>query len=103
MNIFELSSENFDEFLLTKNKTILIDFYANWCSPCKIFSKTIEQIASTSDNSLIIGKINVDDNQDLVQKYHISSIPTVLIFKNGSILKTLVGLKSKKEILSYLE
>ena len=93
------SEKEFDE--LIKNK-ILVDFYADWCGPCKMMSPIIDSIAEEGIQNLKIGKVNVDNNQDLAEKYNIMSIPTIIIFKNGSILKTFIGVVSKAEIINVI-
>ena len=86
------------------NKIILADFYADWCGPCKMLAPVIEQLDQEQDqNNIIICKINVDENQDLAQKYLIQSIPTIITFKNGEVYKKSIGLIPKTEILTMID
>ena len=100
MSVKQISNENFEKEILDAEKTAIIDFYADWCGPCKMMSPIIDEIAE--DENLIVGKVNVDDNQELAIKYDIMSIPTILIFKNGQLINRVVGVHDKNEILSSL-
>lgn len=100
MSVLKLSNENFNEEVLNSQKTTIVDFYADWCGPCKMMSPIIDEIAK--DENLKVGKVNVDENQGLAQKYDIMSIPTILIFKNGNLVNRFVGLRDKQEILNSL-
>ena len=100
MSVLKLSNENFNEEVLNSQKTTIVDFYADWCGPCKMMSPIIDEIAK--DENLKVGKVNVDESQGLAQKYDIMSIPTILIFKNGNLVNRFVGLRDKQEILNSL-
>lgn len=102
MSVLKITSENYEEEVIKSEKTVLIDFYADWCGPCKMMSPIIDQIAEEKADSLKVGKVNVDENQDLAMKYGIMSIPTVVVIKNGQVEKTFVGLRDKNEILNEL-
>ena len=97
-----LTSENFESEVLKSDKAVLVDFWASWCGPCKMLAPTIEAIAEEFD-SFKVGKVNVDDEPDLVQAYGISSIPTLILFKDGKAADMLVGLRSKEEIVKWAE
>lgn len=103
MNILKLTDENFKEEVLNSNKTVLVDFYADWCGPCKMMSPIIDEIAKEIGDKIKVGKVNVDDNQELAIKYSIMSIPTIVIIKNGEVVKTILGVRPKEEILKVLE
>ncbi len=103
MAVIKLESEReFDE-LLKEDKPVLVDFYADWCGPCKMMSPIIDSIAEENSNSIKVGKVNVDENQDSAMKYNVMSIPTILIFKNGNISKSFIGVTSKQEIMDALK
>ncbi len=102
MSVLKITSDNYEEEVMKSDKTVLIDFYADWCGPCKMMSPIIDQIAEEKADSLKVGKVNVDENQDLAMQYGIMSIPTVVIIKNGQVEKTFVGLRDKNEILNEL-
>ena len=91
VNIF--NEENFEEEVIKSEGTVLVDFYADWCMPCKMMSPIIDKISEEIAN-LKVGKVNVDNNQELAGKFGIMSIPTILIFKNGNLSKTFVGVTS---------
>ena len=102
MGVVTLTSGNFEEEVKKSDKIVIVDFYADWCGPCKMMSPIIDQIAEEKADSLKVGKINVDENQDLAMQYGVMSIPTIVILKNGQVQKKFVGLRDKNEILSEL-
>ena len=93
-----LTNQNFEEEVLKEEKLVLVDFFATWCGPCKMIAPVISQIAEEYKEKVKVGKVNVDEENDLAMKYQISSIPTLILFKNGNPIKTLIGLSSKSEI-----
>ena len=95
--ILTLGNKNFK--LALKKEVLLVDFWAPWCGPCKMVAPTLNEIAET-ETDITIGKVNVDHNQDLAKKYKVRNIPTMLIFKNGVEVGRIVGVKTKKAILS---
>ena len=96
VNVF--NEENFENEVINSDKTIIVDFYADWCGPCKTMSPIIDKIAEENVENIKVGKVNVDENQDLAMKYNVMSIPTILVFKNGNLVKTFIGVTSKSEI-----
>lgn len=96
------NEENFENEVLKTEGTVLVDFYADWCGPCKMMSPVIEQIAEENKENLKVGKVNVDDNSELAEKYNVMSIPTIIVFKNGNPVKGFVGVTSKEEIKEAL-
>ncbi len=97
MSVLEFTDNNFEEEVLKSDKTVLIDFYADWCGPCKMMSPIIDEIAE-ENSEVKVGKVNVDDNMEVAEKYQIMSIPTILVVKNGNVTKQFVGVTSKSEI-----
>lgn len=91
-----LTEENFEEEVLKSDKPVLVDFWASWCGPCKMLAPTIKQIAEENEGVIKVGKLNVDDAEDIAQKYGIVSIPTVILFKNGQEDKKSVGFVTKE-------
>ena len=100
MSVKTINEGNFEEEVLKSQTTTIIDFYADWCGPCKMMSPIIDEISE--DKSLTVGKVNVDDNTELAIKYDIMSIHTILIFKNGELVNRFVGVHDKNEILNSL-
>ncbi|MFB6246613.1 MAG: thioredoxin [Candidatus Pacearchaeota archaeon] len=92
----ELSPNNFSDFI--KEGTVLIDFYADWCMPCVMMSPIVDEMAKKFEGKAKVGKVNVDDNQELAQKYGVSSIPNFIIFKNGEIAESFNGSMSEEEM-----
>ena len=99
MEILKITGKNFEQEVLNSKTPVLIDFYADWCGPCKMMSPIIDEIAGELQEKAKVGKINVDENQDLAIEYNVMSIPTIMIFKEGKPAKTFVGVRSKSEIL----
>ena len=97
-----ITNTNFDEKVLQSDKTVLVDFYADWCGPCKALAPTLNEIATEQSEVTTIVKVDVDASQELATKYGIRGMPTMLIFKNGEIKGTLVGNQPKQAILSSL-
>lgn len=98
----EFNQETLNESI-EQNKPILIDFWAEWCGPCRIVGPVIEQVANEYEGKAIVGKVNVDENEDLAAEYRVRSIPTVLFIKDGKVVDTLVGAKPKSEYTERLE
>ena len=96
------TDENFNEEVLSSNIPVLVDFYADWCGPCKMLAPVIEALAGELEGKVKIGKLNVDDASETAQKYGIMSIPTLLYFKNGEVVNKTVGVVSKNEIEQIL-
>ena len=88
------------ELKLNSDKPVLVDFYADWCGPCKMMAPIIGEIAEELQGKAKVGKINVDENQELAMKYEVMSIPTLIIYKNGKEAKRFVGVRDKKELLN---
>lgn len=93
-----LTNQNFEEEVLKSQLPVLVDFFATWCGPCKMIAPVIAEIAERYEGKVKVGKLNVDEENELAMKYQILSIPTLVLFKEGKIVKTKVGLSSKSEI-----
>ena len=101
MSVLALNENNFEEEVLKSNNKVLVDFYADWCGPCKMMSPIIDEIAEEKQG-IKVGKVNVDNNQELAIKYNVMSIPTIIVFENGVPKKTFIGVTDKNEILEQL-
>lgn len=100
--IVTLSDHTFTETIATADKPILVDFWAEWCGPCKMLAPILDEVADEFADKLTIAKLNVDDNPAMAQQFNVMSIPTLLVFKNGEQVKQIVGAKGKAELLNDL-
>jgi thioredoxin 1 len=101
--IVTVSDAEFESSILQGDKPALIDFWAEWCQPCKMLAPTVEEIAGEYEGKVLVGKLNVDDNPATATKYGIRGIPTLLLFKGGQVVQQLVGVKSKAEIKKVID
>ena len=102
MEVMKVTSSNFEEEVLNSDKTVLIDFYADWCGPCKMFSPIVESVAEENEDIKVV-KIDVDNAQDLAIKYQVMSIPTIVVIKNGQEVNRNVGIVSKSQIVEMVK
>ena len=101
MAIVHITKENFESVVTKSGKTVLIDFWATWCGPCRMIAPIVEEIAAERDD-IIVGKIDVDQEIELAKQFRIVSIPTLVLMKNGETAATLVGYRPKADILKLL-
>ena len=101
MSVLKITNENFENEVLNSDKITIVDFYADWCGPCKMMSPIIDKIAEENID-IKVGKLNVDEAQEIAVRYNVMSIPTIILFKNGIEFKRLVGVTSKNNILNAL-
>ncbi len=101
--VIELTSENFEKEVANYAGTVLVDFWAPWCGPCRMVGPVVEEVAKDYSGKAKVGKLNTDDAQDIATKFGIRSIPTLLFFKNGTVVKQLVGAYPKSKITEQLE
>ena len=97
------SDQNFSQEVEKASMPVLVDFWAPWCGPCKMVSPIVEELAKEFSGRLKVGKLNVDDNQTTSAKYGIMSIPSLLVFKKGKVIKTMIGAQSKDNIKKGIE
>jgi|TARA_A200000113_G_C8863655_1_gene354108 thioredoxin 1 len=100
--LINLNKESFNK-AVSDTKPTLVDFWAPWCGPCLALAPILEEIANDLGDSVGIYKVNVDENTDLAQEHGVNSIPTILVYKNGALSETVVGVKTKDELLSILQ
>jgi thioredoxin 1 len=101
-NVHEFTDGNFQDEVLNADMPVLVDFWAEWCMPCRMLAPTIDEIASEFDGKVKVGKVDTDSNRDVSVKYGITAIPTVLLFKDGEIAKKFVGLTKKNDFAAAL-
>ena len=102
MEILSVTSANFEEEVLNSDKTVLVDFYADWCGPCKAYSPIVESVAAENEDIKVV-KIDVDNAQDIAYKYQVMSIPTTVVIKNGKEVNRAVGMMSKTDLLEMVK
>ena len=98
-----VTDAEFESTVLQSDKPVILDFWAEWCQPCKMLSPIVEEIAGEYEDAVKVGKLNVDDNPDTATKYGIRGIPTLLFFKDGQVVQQLVGVKPKSEIKKVID
>ncbi|MCB0631146.1 MAG: thioredoxin [Actinobacteria bacterium] len=100
---FEFTDDNFKSTALEEDKVTVVDFWAEWCGPCRMISPIIEELSKEYDGKALIGKVNVDDNPQISMRYGIRSIPTILILKNGEVVDKQIGTTSKQALANKIE
>ena len=98
----QITQQNFDSEVLQSTLPVIVDFYADWCGPCKMIAPALEEIATELTGRVKIAKVNVDEEGALAQRYNVQSLPTLLYFQNGEVVNQLIGATSKKNILGKL-
>ena len=99
----EINSENFENLVLKSNKPVMVDFWAEWCGPCRAIAPYVEQIAEDYADKAVVGKVDIENNPDLSNTYSVRNIPTLLFFKGGELVDKQVGLTSKASLASKLD
>jgi thioredoxin 1 len=102
-NIVTVTATNFDKEVLQSATPIVVDFWAEWCGPCKQIAPVLDELATEYDGKVKVAKVNIDDFQDLAARFRINSIPTFLFFKNGQVVDQVVGMRSKKDFKLKLD
>lgn len=102
-NILTLTDGNFSQEVTSSSQPVLVDFWAEWCGPCKMIAPLLDELASEYDGRVKIGKVNIDDHQNLATQHGIRAIPTLLVFKNGEVAEQIVGARSKRDLKASLD
>ena len=100
--IITLTSANFDETVKSSTTPILVDFWAEWCGPCKAMNPVLTEIAKEQDGNVIVAKLNVDEHGEIAQRFNVMSIPTMILFKDGEMQKQVTGAKGKSQLLAWI-
>lgn len=101
--IVVLTKENFDQEVLQSDKPVLVDFWAQWCGPCRAVSPIMDELAGDYDGKAKVAKLNVDEQREVAEKFRIMSIPTVMVFKDGQMVEKLIGARSKSEYAGLID
>lgn len=103
MSTVKITTTNFEQEVLQSQIPVLLDFWADWCGPCRMAAPIIDEIAAETAGKVKVGKVNVDTDIELAQRYRIASIPTFLVFKNGELSEKAIGLQSKEDLMNLLK
>ncbi len=101
--VHEFTDANFEAEVINSDVPVLVDFWAEWCQPCKMLAPTIDKVAVAYDGKVKVGKVDTDSNRDVAVKYNISAIPTVMLFQGGELRSQLIGLKSEADFKAMLD
>lgn len=99
----KFTSENFDAEVLNSDKPVVVDFFATWCGPCKMMAPVVDALAVDFDGRVKVGKLDVDECEDVAARYGVMTIPTIILFKNGEVVKKTVGVQSKASLVEAVE
>lgn len=101
--VLELTDDNFESEVIKSDKPVLVDFWAEWCMPCRMIAPTIDELAAAYQGKVKVGKVDTDANRDVSVKFGISAIPTIMLFKNGQVVRKFVGVTPKQEFVAELD
>ena len=102
-NIIHVTNDSFEDQVLKAQKPVIVDYWAEWCGPCKMIAPILDEIADEYEGKLTVAKLNVDENQAIAQKYGVRGIPTLMIFKTGEVVGTRVGALSKSQLSAFID
>ena len=103
MAVQKLDGSNFDNIINSADKPVIVDFFADWCGPCKMIAPVLEKLSEEYENEIMFCKVNVDENSDIAARFSVQNIPTFISFKNGQLYNTMVGAGSKNKILELVQ
>lgn len=99
----KFTAANFEAEVLQSDKPVLVDFYADWCGPCKMMAPLVEQLAAEYEGTAVVGKLNIDDEEDIATRYRVMTIPTLAVFKGGKLVDKLIGVNPKEAVKAMLD
>lgn len=99
----KFTAANFEAEVLQSDKPVLVDFYADWCGPCKMMAPLVEQLAKDYEGKAVVGKLNIDDEESIAAQYHVMTIPTLAVFKGGKLVDKVIGVNSKEDVKAMLD
>lgn len=99
----KFTTANFEAEVLQSDKPVLVDFYADWCGPCKMMAPLVDQLAEEYDGKVVVGKLNIDDDEDVAAQYRVMTIPTLAVFKGGKLIDKLIGVNPKEAVKAMLD
>lgn len=102
MKVLEITKQNFEREVLQAEKPVIIDFWASWCGPCRMMSPIIDEIAE-ENTQIVVGKVNVDEQSELAIQFDVMSIPTIIAFKDGKVMNSLIGVHQKEDVLNMIK
>ena len=103
MSIKHITNGNFEQEVMKSDKLVVVDFWATWCGPCRAIGPVVDELAEQYGGSIVVGKVNVDDESELARRYKVMSIPTIMLFKNGEVVDKVVGLHSKEDLIELID
>lgn len=102
-SVVMVDGKNFEDVVINSTKPVLVDFYADWCGPCQMLAPIIDEIAEELEGEAVVCKLNVDEARDLAMEFRVATIPTLMVFKNGEAVETVIGARPKDEIIALLK
>lgn len=99
----KFTTENFEAEVLKSDKPVLVDFYADWCGPCKMMAPLVERLAEEYEGKAVVGKLNIDDEEDIAARYRVMTIPTLAVFKDGKLVDKLIGVNPKEAVAAMID
>lgn len=102
MSILNITKENYEQEVLRSDKPVLLDFWAVWCNPCRMAAPILEQVADDTEGSAVVGKVNIEEEPELIREFDITSVPTFVVLKNGKVTNKVVGVQARGDLLHML-